>query len=133
VMDRLKVAVETLVHGSPETDASSKKLHRFRVKAKHLRYGLEQSGLSDPDSPLHPLYLTTCEIQKRLGIMNDHYVASKLYQHIARKTKSKNRIRVLQRLAKDERVKSRKTKKDFQSWWDAVQRDQIGVLDSIRF
>jgi CHAD domain-containing protein len=131
VTDRLKVAVEILVQGAPATNASSKILHQFRIKAKPLRYGLEQSGLSNPDSPLHPLYLTTCEIQKRLGIMNDHDVASKLYQHIARKTKSKNRIRVLQRLAKSERVKARKTKKDFQSWWDAVLRDQIWDLDSI--
>jgi CHAD domain-containing protein len=130
VMDRTEKAAEALVCGAPDTDASAKTLHRFRVKAKQLRYCLELSGLADPGSPLHHLYLTACEIQKKLGVMNDHQVASKLYRRIGRKAKSRNRTRRMERLTKIERAKARTTQKDFRSWWHAVPKIQKEMLNS---
>lgn len=133
VMDRVHIATEALIRGAPDVDAGAKTLHRFRVKAKHLRYCLELSGLADPGSRLHHLYSTACEIQKKLGAMNDHLVASKRFRQIGKKAKSKNRTRRMERLAESERAKARTTRNDFRSWWHAVPRDQKGVLNSIRF
>jgi CHAD domain-containing protein len=92
-------------------------LHHFRVKAKQLRYTLEladELGSTELKTELYPLI---CDVQQRLGDLNDHVVAARLLSQLCHEAKTRRCASLLRKLSEKEARKATRKRKRFLRWW----------------
>ncbi|MGB7346960.1 MAG: CHAD domain-containing protein [Pirellulaceae bacterium] len=126
--NRIYNAAQSMLECSPNANADGVSLHRFRVKAKQLRYALELTRGSEADERLCELYTTAKEIQKKLGLMSDHIVAAARLESMNKRAKSKRFAGQLKREWKCEKLKAKQARKDFIRWWKS---SQVVVAESL--
>lgn len=79
----LRAKLDDLLATRPSNDAKRSELHRFRIKAKQLKYTLELLSPFFPESFCKELTEDLSEIQERLGDYNDIRTAISLLKHHA--------------------------------------------------
>ena len=92
-------------------------LHRFRIRAKDLRYAMELLAPAFPAAFREQLYPVIEELQERLGEIHDHAVARVRFDNWIAKTKGKREADHVRKLREQERGKLDKLVRDFASWW----------------
>lgn len=92
-------------------------LHRMRICAKHVRYAMELLvGAFDPSfrGQLYPVFE---EVQEKLGEINDHATAKRLFATWSTLAKGKTARDELSRLVAREEERIEATSREFRDWW----------------
>jgi CHAD domain-containing protein len=105
-------------------------LHELRISAKRVRYTMEVVAGAFPAPFRKQLYPFVTSVQERLGAINDHATAQRLFEHWATETKKPSAAAELNRLADEEKHQLASKCEAFrQGWTPAQQRlllDQFG-------
>lgn len=111
--------------------APAAKLHRFRIRAKHLRYLLEFVAPAS-STPLAPVIAGLTTVQDALGDLQDATVATAELQRHLRAARARPRVRAgLRRLLELEARAARRARDTFFDSWRAFVPVARAALDSI--
>ena len=107
-------------------------LHRFRIKAKQLRYAMDLLAPAfGPEFP-QQLYPTVEQLQKMLGHVNDHAVAlARLERWYDEKKRGMN-AQYFHRLLNEENAQLDRSIGAFWEWWtEERQQEMTGGFESV--
>ena len=117
------------VPGEAADDAA---LHRFRIRGKQLRYGMELLAGAFPPAFRGELYPLVRELQERLGLVNDLATARRRLEEWLAGSGNPATVSHLRRrleAAGEELVRARE---DFRRWWTPEVRDALrGRFDEL--
>ncbi len=75
---RVAEVAEAFFAADPGPGAAPDPLHRFRIRAKALRYAMELVGRAWPGALRDPCYAEVEWVQETLGALNDHHAAAQV-------------------------------------------------------
>ena len=122
VMNYAFAAVRSLIRAVPGENIDIDTLHQFHTKAKKPCHCLVLVCQSATNEVFRVLHATACEIQKKLGVVNEHIVAAERFKRIEEKAIFDKRARHLQRRSKREFRLAKLAGRNFLNWWDADRR-----------
>jgi CHAD domain-containing protein len=109
----------------PEDGSSPEALHKFRIRSKALRYGLELVAPVLGGDLREVQYPVVVEIQERLGAINDHATAASRFEQWAGKAKAAELKSVFSELAQSERQRMEIETREFHGWWTAERVESL--------
>lgn len=121
VEHRVMDAARFMLVPLPRSDVSIDVLHRLRIKAKCVRYGIELFGAMSGKKLLRELHSMACTLQSKLGVLNDHMVASKRLRRVDTRNRSKRFCAQLDHLREQEASRASQARRDFFDWWTSIQ------------
>jgi CHAD domain-containing protein len=92
-------------------------LHKMRIAGKRLRYALEVYAGAFPDALRDDLYPVFAEVQEKLGDINDHATAVRLFDNWRRAFGGKKSAGRMQQLREDENQRLDASCLAFRQWW----------------
>ncbi len=109
----------------PTEDTDVATLHRFRIRAKELRYEMELLAGAFPPDFAEALYQAVETLQQQLGEINDHVIA---LSHLRQRTN--NGYDPLKRgpgrsLLEYEQESLNQSRQQFFQWWTPQRRDNL--------
>jgi CHAD domain-containing protein len=122
---KLHEAAAEFLAAVPHDIADAAAMHRFRIRAKAMRYTIEllAAGL---DPPIQDEYYPVIEeLQERLGKGNDHMVARDALINWLSDTDDAAERTLLCELAYHEIACSKREIKDFRNWWTPEKLDWL--------
>lgn len=122
---RLRTTVKSFYAAEPAELSDLDSLHRFRIRAKQLRYAMELLVAAFPTSFQTRLYPLVERLQDRLGEINDHAVALKRFRTWGAETDDPLLRKYLQQLAGRERKRLRRCILRFAYWWTPGRSKQV--------
>lgn len=108
-----------------EALAQANVLHRLRIRVKHLRYATEVFGDTFPPEALRRTLGLVCEIQDRLGEINDHASAVTMAHELRPRIRSRSARRELRAWCEASRADLQAAIQRFQEWWQVDLPRQI--------
>ena len=108
---------------------SPDEIHQLRIHTKQLRYTLDLD--LEGSREIQPLHREIKRLQNRLGELNDHVVAGRIFLEWHGTTDSPKRRKVLKKLARDRWRMLRKKTKEFRQWWPKEQSTLRELLDEL--
>ena len=91
-------------------------LHRLRILGKKLRYCMEPLATTFDQSFREELYPILGEVQKKIGIINDHATAKKYFDSWAAQADESSHAEILQLIDLAQQECDRSAS-EFQDWW----------------
>ena len=114
------------VAATDDSDASA--LHRFRIRAKELRYEMELlAGVFPPDF-VEKLYPVVETLQQQLGEINDHATAQARLRQSIDTADDPSEADHLRTLLKDEQARLNRSRQTFLQWWTQQRKDDLRTL-----
>ncbi len=122
---RLEREAKSFFKAVPRRRSNNAALHKFRIKAKALRYTIELFAGAFPSTLKTRVYPVIESIQDRLGVINDHATAGARFKKLS--TESKNGVKGTdwKTLERHEKHQVDKTKKAFQRWFTAAKLKKL--------
>ncbi len=105
------------------TDASA--LHRFRIRAKELRYEMELLAGAFPPDFVEKLYPVVETLQQQLGEINDHATAQARLRHRIDAADDPSEADHLRTLLEDEYARLNRSRRTFLQWWTPQRKDDL--------
>ncbi|HEX4143821.1 MAG TPA: CHAD domain-containing protein [Pirellulales bacterium] len=94
-------------------------LHRLRICGKRVRYAMEIFGGAFGPEMREEIYPIVAEIQDKLGKINDHVTAGRLYAHWRHRVDEPDVADLLHLLIAEEHRSTEQGRHDFLAWWTA--------------
>jgi len=98
-------------------DSSITRLHELRIAGKNLRYSIEIFHAAFPEELKTEIYPLLVEVQSRLGQLNDHATAQKLFQQWLWSMPPDERAAQLARRIIAEHEATLQIRDEFLEWW----------------
>jgi len=92
-------------------------LHQMRIAGKRLRYAMEIYAGAFPEALRDDLYPVFAEVQEKLGDVNDHATAVRLFDTWRQAFSGKTSARRMQQLLEDENQRLDDSCTAFRQWW----------------
>jgi CHAD domain-containing protein len=121
----LRPLVEAFFAASPAGQADDSELHRFRIRGKELRYGMELLASAFAPALRDDLYPPIAELQERLGRVNDLVTAGQRLEEWLANTGDPAKVSHWQRRLADVREELVGAKREFHGWWVPEFRDGL--------
>ncbi len=119
--DAARTALKPIVNEFFDTAAADlsdvKSLHQMRISGKRLRYAMELLAAAFDPSFREELYPIFTEVQRKLGTVNDHATALRMYDTWNKQIDDSALRDELQRLADDEQAQLARDADSFRQWW----------------
>ncbi|MEM8865200.1 MAG: CHAD domain-containing protein [Planctomycetota bacterium] len=122
---RLKKATRQFVAAACSDTQDVKRLHRFRIAGKHLRYQIELLAPAFPSALRRDIYPIVGQLQQRLGEINDHVVAQGRFARWADRARSECQATYMQALLQREAGELDIRLEQFASWWTEEREQQL--------
>jgi CHAD domain-containing protein len=108
-----------------DTDLSHiERLHEMRIKGKTLRYALELLASAFENSVQHEIYPTFVQVQDRLGGINDHATAARLFHDLGVTERGSAR-NVFESLSAMELGHQSMAAAAFRQWWNPQRSREL--------
>lgn len=126
---RIRTIVEELRGDSSVDEWTPKKLHRFRIRIKRLRYSLEIASTADQLFEISIVSTLLAQIQQALGEINDTVVRIRyLRKYLGKLTDQESQLFLNVQIAVDENLLADRLAKWGQFWTTDVQNKLYGDL-----
>lgn len=106
-----------------EMDATS--LHRFRIRAKDLRYEMELLAGAFPPDFIEELYPLAKTLQQQLGEINDHVCIQARLRQLLGKAEDHAEACHVRALLGDERARLNQSRQTLLQWWTRQRKDDL--------
>jgi CHAD domain-containing protein len=123
--DQLRRFVLRFFKAVPDAPDDSPALHRFRIRAKELRYAIELLAGAFPEQLQNELYVEICQIQDRLGQINDLSTSTARLREKVRDVRNAKKKKSLQRLMKAEQAQLERCRQEFWHWCSPQMLGQL--------
>jgi CHAD domain-containing protein len=114
---RLRWFVDRFMAAIPASDIAAPALHRFRIRAKELRYAIELLAGAFPESLRRDVYPTIEAIQDRLGQINDLATSVAHLRNKAACARTAKEKKAWRELLTAEQRQLKSTRREFWNWW----------------
>jgi CHAD domain-containing protein len=114
--EQLQRFVARFFKAVPDAPDDTPALHRFRIRAKELRYAIELLAGAFPEQLKNDLYVEICQIQDRLGQINDLSTSTARLRERVRNVRNGKKKKSLQRLLKNEQAQLERCRQEFWHW-----------------
>ena len=118
-----------MVAATDDSDASA--LHRFRIRAKELRYEMELLAGAFPPDFVDKLYPVVETLQQQLGEINDHATAQPRLRQSIDTADDPSEADHLRTLLEDEQARLNRSRRTFLQWWTRVSRTAAHFNESL--
>ena len=108
---------DELIKRFPMPEADAKQLHQLRIQSKSFRYTIEILHEELPINVRTQVYPIVCEIQERLGQMNDHACAAGMLKRLRRGDVKKKSKHTLKQMQQQEEAATKECIEAFGKWW----------------
>ena len=110
---------------APTDDTDASALHRFRIRAKDLRYEMELLAGAFPPDFVEKLYPVVETLQQQLGEINDHATAQARLRHRIDTADDPSEADNLRTLLEDEHARLNRSRQTFLQWWTPYRKDDL--------
>lgn len=122
---RLREIVADFFEAQPTNATDLEALHRFRIRAKRLRYAMELLAPAFPAVFREELYPLVEQLQEHLGEINDHAVALGRFERWADHAPRGMKAEYGQDLLAREHEELDRALDRFRGWWDQAHRSDL--------
>ncbi len=105
------------------TDAPT--LHRFRIRAKELRYEMELLAGAFPPDFVEKLYPVVETLQQQRGEINDHATAQARLRQRIDTARDPSETDPRRTLVEDEHDRLNRSRQTFLQWWTPQRKDDL--------
>ncbi|HKB04244.1 MAG TPA: CHAD domain-containing protein [Gemmataceae bacterium] len=123
--DSLRPLVRAFFAADPDAGSDPGDLHRFRIRAKRLRYAMELLAGAFPPSFRDELYPVVGTVQEKLGTVNDLNVAQARLEKKARRAADAGALSDLRRRSAATGEDLARACEEFGRWWTRDARDAL--------
>jgi CHAD domain-containing protein len=110
---------------SPTDDTDASALHRFRIRAKELRYEMELLAGAFPPDFVEKLYPVVETLQQQLGEINDHATAQARLRKSIDTADDPSEADHLRTLLEDEQARLNRSRRTFLQWWTPQRKNDL--------
>jgi CHAD domain-containing protein len=121
----LRPLVERFFAAMPDAGSEARALHRFRIRAKALRYAMELLAGAFPAAFRDELYPVVGALQEKLGLVNDLAVAQERLEKRMARTGDPAELSDLRRRLAGTGEELARAREDFRRWWTPAARDAL--------
>ncbi len=122
---RLPVDVAKFFQAATSDLSQIEALHEMRIVGKRLRYALEIYAGAFPDALRHDLYPVFAIVQEKLGEINDHATALRLFDTWRQAIRGKKAGQRMQLLVADEQRRLDAACEAFRQWWTPPRAESL--------
>ncbi len=121
----LRRIVNRFFKAAPTNDTDAAALHRFRIRAKELRYEMELLAGAFPADFVEKLYPVVETLQQQLGEINDHATAQARLRQTIDTADDPSEADHLRTLLKDEHARLNGSRRTFLQWWTPQRKHDL--------
>jgi CHAD domain-containing protein len=122
---KLHGMVTEFFQAAPCPDPNISALHKFRIRGKQLRYGMELLAGAFPPTLREQLYPMVEELQEKLGEINDRATARRRFQQRIDAAQDAVDAEQWSALLKREEARLEEARRAFLQWWNLGREAQL--------